>query len=151
MTVPNPMQAKVHIAKKELGLDDDTYRDILARVTGQTSSKGLKDYQLDAVLTEFKRLGWTPKKGTATGHRPASAKSHVRKVFAVWGAMCRDGIPADPTRAGLVAFVQRQTKTEQRPEGLSDPEWLSPDQANKVVEGLKAWQRRELGKRGQQP
>ena len=142
----NPMLAKVHIAKKELGLDDATYRAVLQRITGKTSSAGLKDHQLDAVLTEFKRLGWSAK--TASGHRKKSDKPHVRKVFAVWSDMCRASIPDNPTRAGLIAFVQRMTRTEQRPGGLSDPEWLSPEQANVVVEALKAWRTRELAKRG---
>lgn len=152
MTNRNPMLAKVHIAKKELGLDDETYREVLSRVTGKTSSAGLKDHQLDAVLTEFKRLGWKPKPAKAKPGgprpRPESDKPHVRKVFAIWTDMCQVGIPVIANRAGLIAFVQRMTKTEQRPAGLSDPEWLSPDDANKVVEGLKAWRKRELAKRG---
>ena len=37
----NPQLAQIHIAKKELGLDDDTYRDVLERVTRQRSSAGL--------------------------------------------------------------------------------------------------------------
>jgi len=149
MSSRNPMLAKVHIAKKELGLDDETYRDILVRVTGKSSSAGLSDRQLDAVLAEFKRLGWKPKKSAAP-HRPASAKPHVRKVFAIWEDICRQGIPVIANRAGLSAFVQRMTKTEQRPAGLSDPEWLSPAEANRVIEGLKAWRARELAKRGRQ-
>jgi predicted DNA-binding transcriptional regulator YafY len=73
------------------------------------------------------------------GKKPAfkpSSKAHVRKVFAVWKAMCDAGIPDNRTRAGLVAFVKRQT-------GVDDPEWLTPDQANKVTEGLKAWAKRK--------
>ena len=158
----NPMLAKVHIARKELALDDDSYRAILKRITGQTSSAGLPDRQLDAVLTEFKRLGWTPKKGGADKHRPASAKAHVNKIFAVWADMCAKGIPTIANRAGgsaadqddqrakraaLVAFVQRMTKSERRPEGLADPEWLSVEEATKITEGLKAWRDRELKKR----
>jgi hypothetical protein len=137
----------------------------LSRVTGKTSSAGLKDHQLDAVLTEFKRLGWAPKKAAAPakGQRKASDKPHVRKVFAIWSDMCREGIPVIANRPGgsaadqddqrarraaLVAFVQRMTKTAQRPGGLADPEWLSPEEANHVIEGLKAWRNRELAKRG---
>jgi hypothetical protein len=32
---------------------------------------------------------------------------------------------------------------------VSDPEWLSPEQLNTVIEALKAWQKRELSKRKQ--
>ncbi len=146
----NPLLAKVHIARKELGLDEDSYRAILERVTGNSSAAGLTDRQLDAVLGEFKRLGWTPP-GAGTGasrYRAASGTAHVRKVFALWSDMCRQGIPETPTRAGLLAFVRRMTKTDQRPDGLDDPEWLLPAEANQVVEGLKAWRRRALAKRG---
>ncbi len=150
MTNRSPMLAKVHIAKKELGLDDETYRAVLVRVTGKTSSKGLSDRQLDAVLVEFKRLGWAAKKAaTQRAYRRASDKPHIRKIFAIWEDMCGLGIPRIANRTGLAVFVQRMTKTAARPEGLSDPEWLSPSEANKVVEGLKAWQARELAKRGQ--
>ena len=155
MTYRDPMLAKVHIAKKEIGLDDETYRAILKRITGKDSSKGLGGLQLIAGLDEFKRLGWQPKPAKAKPGsqrpRPESDKPHVRKVFAIWTDMCKAGIPVIANRAGLIAFVQRMTKTEQRPGGLSDPEWLSPEDANKVVEGLKAWRKRELAKRGKQP
>lgn len=115
----NPMLAKVHIAKKDLGLDDETYRDILTRVTGKASSKGLSDGQLDAVLAEFKRLGWKQKSTTG---RKISDKPHVKKVWAVWRDMCREGIPRDTTDAALKTFVRRMTKREDRPDGLSDPQ-----------------------------
>ena len=155
----NPMLAKIHIAKKELGLDDGTYRTILERITGKSSSSGLPDSQLDAVLTEFKRLGWKPKAATATAktdagkntRRRISDKPHVRKVFAIWDDLCSQGIPVIANRTGLLAFVARMTKTESRPGGIADPEWLSAEEANKVVEGLKAWRARELAKRGKQP
>jgi phage gp16-like protein len=136
------MIAKIHIARKELALDEETYRQVLERVTGKTSSGEMSFRQLDAVLTEFKRLGWKPKAGKP--HRPASSKPHVAKVFAVWGQMCRDGIPKDQSRDALIAFVRRMTKSADRPNGLDDPEWLTADQARQVVEGLKAWRKREL-------
>jgi hypothetical protein len=139
----NPLLAKIHIARKDLALTEDCYRALLARITGQETSKGLSRAQVDAVLAEFKRLGWQAKPGKGNGqrHRPASDKPEIRKVFALWGDMCRAGIPRTPTRAGLLAYVKRMT-------GVDDPEWLSPDQARTVTEGLKSWRARELAKRG---
>jgi phage gp16-like protein len=143
----NPRLAQVHIARKDLALPDDCYRAILNRITGQESSAGLNDTQLDKVLAEFKRLGWSPKpvKGKATAsagqrHRPASDKAHVRKVFAIWTDMCKANIPVIANRAGLLAFVQRMT-------GVDDPEWMTPEQAQVVTEALKSWRKRELAKR----
>jgi len=139
------MLAKVHIARKDLALTEDCYRAVLSRITGQESSKGLTDAQLDKVLAEFKRLGWKPKsKATAADgqrYRPASGRVHVRKVFAIWGDMCKANIPVIANRAGLLAFVQRMT-------GVDDPEWMTPQQAQIVTEALKSWRARELAKRG---
>ncbi len=132
------MLAKVHLAKKALGLDEDSYRAVLARITGRDSSAACQRRQLVDLLAEFKRLGWT---GNSAG-RPKSAKPHVRKVFAVWGEMCRRGIPDNPTPAGLKAFVARMT-------GVDDPEWLDPARGRRVIEALKAWQERETAKRGE--
>jgi phage gp16-like protein len=122
--------AKCHIAKKELGLDDSIYREVLARVTGHDSASKLSDKQLVDALDEFRRLGWQPR--TSDRPAPRSQKPHVRKVWAVWGALKRSGAVRSPTKAALRAFVQKMT-------GVTDPEWLSPDDANKVIEGLKAW------------
>jgi len=149
MTAPNPMKAKVHIAKKDLKLDDETYRAILKRITGKTSSADLSDRELSEVLAEFKRLGWVAKKGAPKAAHPISASPEIRKVFAVWADMCDLGIPTIANRAGLVAFVQRMTKTADRHQGISDPNFLAPDDARKVTEALKAWRARELAKRGQ--
>ena len=127
--VRNPRLAKVHIARKEMGLDDATYRGVLLRVTGATSSAACDDKALDALLEEFQRLGWAPK----TKRPPLSQKPHVRKVWALWGQLkphLRDGSPT-----ALRSFVKRMT-------GIGDPEWLDAAQANTVTEGLKAWLKR---------
>ena len=121
--------AKVHIASKEMALDDATYRSVLERVTGLRSASACTVAQLERALEEFKRLGWTPK----TKRPGLSQKPHVRKVWALWGELkphLRDGSPT-----ALRSFVKRMT-------GIGDPEWLDAAQANTVTEGLKAWLKR---------
>lgn len=49
--------AKIHLAAKQLGMDDDTYRDLLQQVTGARSAKGLRPRQVAAVLQRFEQLG----------------------------------------------------------------------------------------------
>lgn len=51
---------KIHIAKKQLGYDDATYRDVLERVTGKTSCKEMDLKELKKVIMELKRLGFIP-------------------------------------------------------------------------------------------
>ena len=125
------MLAKVHIAKKELGLADDNYRAIMRRVTGKASSGVCSDIELQQLLAEFKRLGWKPKTNGAASGTKKSGKPHVRKVYALWGELDRAGALHDGSRGALQAFVQRQT-------GVASPEWLMAPQANQVTEGLKA-------------
>ncbi|MFX6292549.1 regulatory protein GemA, partial [Acinetobacter baumannii] len=52
--------ARIHQAKKQLGLDEDTYRAVLERVTGQRSAADLSAAGRAAVLAEFERLGFAP-------------------------------------------------------------------------------------------
>jgi len=72
--------AKIHIARKELCLDEDEYRDILQRITGQRSARDIAPDQLLALQRELRRLGWDgyllrkddlpPLKYSELGHRP---------------------------------------------------------------------------------
>lgn len=125
--------AKVHIAKKQLALEDDSYRALLHRVTGQESSANCTDAQLDALLGEFKRLGFAGEKPKT----PRSDKAYVRMIFGIW----KDLKPFvnDHSVRALQSFVKRQTNVDA-------PEFLSPEEANDVIEGLKAWLARERAK-----
>ncbi len=124
--------AQIHIAQKELGLEDDAYRDVLERVTGERSCAGLPEPDLQNVISEFRRLGW---KGFRNG-RKRSKKAYVRKVFALWGDLKRKGIWREPSVESLRNFVKKMT-------GCDDPEWLTYDEASKVIEALKKMDTRQ--------
>ena len=125
--------AKIHVAKKDLALTDDTYRAIIERITGKESSADCSDAQLEAVLAEFKRLGWKATKGT----RRTSAKPWVRKIYAIWGDL--RPLLDDATEETLRAFVRRQTHSLKNPNGISDPKWLDAKEGTKVIQGLEGW------------
>jgi hypothetical protein len=64
--------AIIHVAKKQLGLDDDAYRAILCGA-GVTSAKDIKtDLQFNTVMAAFTRLGFLP-----SGHRVNKYQSTV--------------------------------------------------------------------------
>lgn len=123
--------AQLHIARKDMALEEESYRALLYRVTGQTSAKELTDVQMKAVISEFERLGWKKSRFRrfAAGNRP-----DIRKVFAIWGSL-RDHLECRGSRAGLRAFVERMT-------GVSDPNFLNPAQARQMIEALKEMQTR---------
>jgi len=133
------MLAKIHVAKKELALTDDSYRDLLRRVTEMDSAKEMSAKQREAVLAEFRRLGWQDK---APKRRPISASAQIRMIYAVWKDL--SPLIIDGSDQALRAFCARQTKTAATPDGVAAPEFLTdPKQATAVLEGLKAWLLRE--------
>jgi len=129
--------AKVQIARRQLALAEDDYRALLERVTGRTSSKGLPDGALEAVLAEFRRLGWQPKVGKGGN---GYGKPHVRKIYALWKEAVIGGAVDNASKEALRAFVRRQT-------GKAAPEFCAPADATKVTEALKAMIRRAEGGR----
>lgn len=76
------MLAKIHIAKKDLGLDDGTYRDMLAALFGEESSADLSIGQMEDFLKRFKELGWRgPARRRGKGrYGAASAASQVEAL-----------------------------------------------------------------------
>lgn len=138
------MRQKAQIARKQLGLADDDYRAILERVTGRRSSTECGAHQLDALLAEFRRLGWQPTKGKPG--KPRSAKPQIRMIYAVFEDL-KPFLASGGDPNTLRSFVRRQTKTQATPDGVDAPEFLDSEQATKVLEGLKAWLRREQARR----
>jgi phage gp16-like protein len=133
------MLAKVHVAKKQLGMDDDSYRAVIKRVTGFDSAGYASVAELERILAEFKRLGFKSASSI-------SGKPWVRKIYAIW----KDLAPLldDATDATLAAFVVRQTHSDSNPEGIAKPEWLDPKEATKVIQGLQGWLARVKAERG---
>ena len=70
--------AKVHIAKKELGLLDVDYRDILGREFGVTSSAALADRELGSLIDYFESKGWKSRKSKARGQKSAAQVAALR-------------------------------------------------------------------------
>lgn len=121
------MLAKIHIARKELGLQEAEYRALLQRVARVESAKDLSDRAAAAVIAEFKRLGWEPRESK----RPPAERADVRKIYALWCALQ----PGALDREALRAWVKRRFQ-------VSAPEFLKPPQAREAIEQLKAWQKR---------
>lgn len=56
----NGLLAKIHIAKKDMGLTDADYRAVLAARFGAASAGELTEKQLLTLLSHFEGLGWRP-------------------------------------------------------------------------------------------
>ena len=97
--------AKIHIAKKELGLTDEVYRDMLHVHFQVSSAKDLKPQQVVVLLNKFRAKGWRPKKSTVVkrGHagqtrkddnfieiKPGANAKQQRYILALWNALGYD-------------------------------------------------------------
>ena len=117
--------AQIHIAAKALALDDNTYRALLKRVTGNESAGALDAADRGRVIAEFQRLGWRPpRKSKLTGA--------ARKIRALWLVLHKGGAVADASEQAMNAWVKRQT-------GRADVRWLDVDLAQRCIEQLKRW------------
>ncbi|EFO33244.1 protein gp16 [Roseibium sp. TrichSKD4] len=126
----------LRIAQKQLGLDDDTYRDKLETLTGKRSTRDLSERERQKVYTAFQADGFVPKRpapkaGRATG-------KFAPKLQALWIAGWNLGVVKNRTDKAMLAFLFRQT-------GIEHSRFLHHgEDANKVIEALKAWLKREM-------
>lgn len=135
--------AKIHIARKELGMEEDDYRAMLQDVAGVGSSADLTVTGRSKVLRRLEQLGWKPK--TRKPRQKITAREPVdRKIRALWLDLANLGAVRDRSEKALNSYVSRQT-------GVDRLDWLSSKQAEKVIEALKQWQSRvEKQQRGAQ-
>jgi len=130
--------ALIHVARKQCGLDDDAYRDLIERATGKRSSIDLTYADLDKVMAAFARAGFK----AALVH-PADA-ARVETAKPRWATEAQLELiknlwaqAADyPNDAGLAAFLTHRF-------GVSRPGDLTFDVASRVVEALKAMKKRK--------
>lgn len=127
----------VHIAKRQLGLDDGEYRQILRASSGKESCALMNGAELERLVSEFEKMGFRRTgKGAPDGKK--SERKIVRLIFGLWTELGRRGLIENASRPALLAFVQRQT-------GIGHPDWLDNAQAARVVEALKAMRDRGKG------
>ena len=135
MTARHALIVKIHVAKKQLQLDDGTYRDLLLRAGGHASSKDMSERQLEAVVEEMKRCGFVE---PVAHRRREKAPQHVRLIYALWNDLRSKGALSDGSKKALRAFVKRQTQSVKEG-GYEAPEFVPADHAPPVIEALKQW------------
>lgn len=130
--------AAIHVAKKQLGLDEDTYRAKLHVITGKSSVKDMTEVEREKVITAFRQDGFTPVERRQDGRQKLTGR-FAKKLQALWIGGYNLGVVENRDDSAMLAFVKRQT-------GLDHTRFLHyADDARKAIEGLKAWLHREAG------
>lgn len=128
--------AAIHVAKKQLGLDDETYRATLVRLTGKASAADMSEAERSQVVAEFRSKGFKP---VSTGARKRLDGKYAAKLQALWIAGWNLGVVRDRDDRALISFVEGRT-------GIEHVRFLHHhDDATKAIEALKAWVAREGG------
>lgn len=134
--------AKVKVGQKALGLDEDSYRDLLERETGRRSAGDCSLDQLRTVVARMVLLGFQPT--TARNPQPGRyarasnlggarrADSAVaRKARALWISLHQLGVIDNPSEQALEAFGRRQL-------GVAKLQWADASHSDGLIEALKA-------------
>lgn len=132
MTTKPPRQrllAQIHIARKQLALDDDTYRQALQTLTGKASAKHLTLPELRCVMDDFVRKGFVPKKA---GKRPRPAQGRKALMSKI------EALLADKGQSWHYAHCIAEHMF-----GLKRVDWLDGDQLWRLVAALEVQRRRE--------
>ena len=138
----------VHVARRELGLDEDAYRAILTAQAGKSSLAAMNAGEMSRVLEYLKAQGFKVRK--TPGDRKQASGKDASKVRALWLMLHELGAVRDPSEAALTAYVQRIAKVD-------DVQWLRgdrmvrnaagpqfKDRSDLVIETLKKWALRVL-------
>lgn len=131
--------AQIHIAKKELALEDDAYRALLLQVTGKESSKDLTWQERKALLDHFKKVGFKVKskvvqKTPAVDQRDVNQtlEPQYLKILALWTDLYNCDAVRVNTESAVRIYIKRMT-------GCDDYRFCNGKQIETVIESLKKW------------
>ena len=131
----------IHVARQKIGMDDETYRNLLMDRFGTDSSKNLDWKQREQLLKHFKTLGFKVKSKKAgqkdVVSRPLADDPESKKIRFLWLLLHELGAVKNPSEAALAAYVKRIAKVDAL-------QWINGDQATTMIETLKKWAMRVL-------
>lgn len=125
----------VHVAKRDMALDEDTYRAILMAQGGGNSLSAMAIDNINKVLTYMKAQGFKLRKSQAD--RKQADSTDAKKIRALWLFLHELGAVNDPSEAALLTFVRRIGKVDSL-------EWLTGRKVDAVIESQKKWAMRFL-------
>lgn len=134
----------IHVGKRELGLDDETYRTLLSGCVQKDSTSTMSVPELERILERMKHSGFKVR-GKAPARpgsrpqpgRPLAQHPEAKKVRAIWLFLHQLGAVKNPAEAALAAYVKRIAKVDAI-------QWADSRQTAAIIETLKKWAMRYL-------
>ena len=128
--IRNRELAQIHIAKAALGLDEETYRDMLWTVARVRTAAELDWGGRKRVLEHLKACGWNNR--PAKQSRPLAGDPQSKMIRALWLDLHETGAVRDASEQALASYVRRITKKDAL-------QWLTVKESRRVIETLKQW------------
>ena len=135
MSTKKILMAKIHIAKKDLGLDDDTYRDVLWRVTGKRSCKDMTIAQLQDVVKDMEKSGFKPKSAPKHGKKPSVVGKREPLMGKIHAMLTDMGLHWNYAHGMADSMFK-----------IKRLQWLNDSQLYKLTQALSVHQKREARK-----
>ena len=159
----------VHVAKREIKMEDEIYRDVLTRTTGKNSCKDMNIAELEAVLAAMKGYGFKPQATVASAaknntrlNRAVSlgelAANAAKRKSAAGNDKNRQARPlADDPQSRKIRSLWLELRDlgglrdasetalahwVKNQTGIEALQWLSTAQASKCIDALKSWRDR---------
>jgi phage gp16-like protein len=120
------MIAKIQIARKQLGMNEDDYRQGVFDASGRLSLTECTDNQLHRILEWLKGKGFKPLPSAR-----AAAHPMAQKARALWVSLYHLGAVHNAAESALEAFAKRQLKCERLV-------WARQSDAFRLIEALKS-------------
>lgn len=135
MSTKKILMAKIHIAKKDLHLDDDTYRDVLWRVTGKRSCKDMTIAQLQDVVKDMEKSGFKPKAAPKHGKKPSVVGKREPLMSKIHAMLTDMGLHWNYAHGMADSMFK-----------IKRLQWLNDSQLYKLTQALSVHQQREAKK-----
>ena len=129
----------IHTACRQLGLDEETRRDLQKQVTGRDSLSVMTNPEREAVLAALKERGFKP---AFKGARKTADRGDVRFCHVLWGKLFRAGTVEKAGARGLNAFVRSRFEKAWGAAPIDIDQMRDAEQIAAIAEALKAMCRR---------
>lgn len=130
------LMAQIHIAKNQLGMEEENYRATLQRITGKDSCSEMKTSELVDVVQEMKRLGFKPKSTERSqkkhGKKPSVTQSKEALISKIEAIIADLNLSWD--------YVHEMAN---RMFAIERVQWLDEQKLYKLTQALAVYQRKQ--------
>ncbi|NCM96124.1 MAG: regulatory protein GemA [Rhodobacterales bacterium] len=138
MTASRSLQRTIHVACKDLGLDDEARRDLQLAATGKASMRDMTEADLRLVIDKLKAAGFT----LSPTPRKAAPRADLRLIHVLWAKLAEKGVLERPGRDGLNAFIRSRFEAAWGSVPADIDMLRDHEKIDAVIEALKQWGRR---------